>query len=372
MGADGTAAMADGAIAARFRLAYPGFALDVDLELPGRGVTALFGPSGSGKSTALRCIAGLARAPDGLLKIGGDVWQDEARGVFVPTHRRALGMVFQDASLFSHLTVKGNLDYGMTRARVTAAEASRDALCEMLDIAALAERWPDTLSGGERQRVAIARALLTRPQLLLMDEPLASLDVARRLDVLPYLERLRDELDIPIIYVSHAPEEVTRIADEAVVLDRGRVVARGAPLDVLPSASRLVEGGRFGVVNALKARVVAVDDAYGVTRLAHPAGEILIAARLTTQREARVVMRATDVALATSEPRDTSVRTILRGRIEKIDATESALAFVTLTPVGGDRLVSAITRLALDELRLTVGADVFALVKSVALDERGL
>jgi molybdate transport system ATP-binding protein len=363
--------MGNGAIAARFRLAYPGFALDIDLELAGRGVTALFGASGSGKTTALRCMAGLARAPDGLLKIGGDVWQDESRGVFVPTHRRALGMVFQDASLFSHLTVKGNLDYGMTRARVTAAEAGREALCERLDIAALAERWPDTLSGGERQRVAIARALLTRPQLLLMDEPLASLDVARRLDVLPYLERLRDELDIPIIYVSHAPEEVTRIADEAVVLDRGRVVARGAPLDVLPSASRLVEGGRFGVVNALKARVLAVDDAYGVTRLAHPAGEILIAARLT-QREARVVMRATDVALAMSEPRDTSVRTILRGRIEKIDATDSALAFVTLTLVGGDRLVSAITRLALDELRLTVGADVFALVKSVALDERGL
>lgn len=363
--------MADGAIAARFRLAYPGFALDIDLELPGRGVTALFGPSGSGKSTALRCMAGLARAPDGLLKICGDIWQDEARGVFVPTHRRALGMVFQDASLFSHLTVQANLDYGMTRARVTAAEAGRAALCEMLDIAALAERWPDTLSGGERQRVAIARALLTRPQLLLMDEPLASLDLARRLDVLPYLERLRDELDIPIIYVSHAPEEVIRIADEAIVIDRGRVVARGAPLDVLPSASRLVEGGRFGVVNALKTRVVTVDDAYGVTRLAHPAGEILIAARLT-QREARVVMRATDVALATSEPRDTSVRTILRGRIEKIDATESALAFVTLTLVGGDRLVSAITRLALDELRLTVGADVFALVKSVALDERGL
>lgn len=364
--------MADDAVITRLAFAYPSFALELDLVLPGRGVTALFGPSGSGKTTALRCLAGLARAPQGFVSICGETWQDEARGVFLPTHRRALGVVFQEASLFPHLTVKGNLDYGMKRAGVTAAAANRDALCALLDIAALADRFPESLSGGEKQRVAIARALVTRPRLLLMDEPLAALDVARRLDVLPYLEKLRDELDIPIVYVSHAPEEVARIAHEVVVLERGRVVARGAPLDVLPGASRLIEGGRFALANALAARVASFDTRYGVTRLTHPSGEIVVAAHVSLDCAPRVIVKATDVAIAKSRPTDTSVRTILRGRIVKIDASESPLAFVRLELVGGDPLVAAVTRLALDELGLAVGAEVFALVKSVALDERAL
>lgn len=364
-------ASATAAIYAKFRLDYPRFALDVDLDLPGRGVTALFGPSGSGKTTALRCFAGLIRAPGGRLFIGDDVWQHEAAGVFLPTYRRPLGVVFQDARLFPHLTVQGNLDYGMKRAGVPPAWAEFDAILALLGIGQLLDRTPTNLSGGERQRVAIARALLTGPRLLLMDEPLAALDLKRKLEILPYLERLRDELDIPILYVSHSPDEVARLADEVVVLDKGRVVAQGAPPDALPGASRLIEGGRFALASVLTAPAAAYDGRYGLSRLAHPAGEIVIAARLAEGRApVRVMVRATDVALARTRPVDASVRTILRGRIVKIDAAESPLAFVALELDGGERLTAAVTRLAVDELDLRPGEPVFALVKTVALDER--
>lgn len=359
-------------IAASFHVAYDGFALAFEQTLPAAGITALFGPSGSGKTTLLRCFAGLLRAPGGRLRVGGEIWQDETEGVFLPPHRRPLGMVFQDAALFPHMTVRGNLHFGMTRAGLTPAAADFDAIVAMLDLGRLLERWPAALSGGEKQRAAIGRALLTRPRLLLMDEPLAALDHMRKQEILPYLERLRDGLSFPIFYVSHSMEEVARLADEAVVIDKGRVVAQGAPLDVLPGAARLIEGGRFGLTTSLVARVARVDGAYGVTRLAHPAGEILVTSRLSGAGDVRVAVKATDVALAKTRPEDTSVRTILRGRIRKIDANGSPLAFVTLDLAGDEKLVAAVTRLALDELGLSVGAEVFALVKSVALDERAL
>ncbi|MDP1536360.1 MAG: molybdenum ABC transporter ATP-binding protein [Burkholderiales bacterium] len=234
-------------ILARFRHGYPGFTLDVDLELPSRGVTALFGHSGSGKTTLLRCIAGLERTANGYLAIDGTLWQDGAS--FLPTHRRPIGYVFQEASLFPHLSVRGNLEYGAKRAqslpaREGGAGGGRANLCrpasadfshivELLGIGTLLDRKPERLSGGERQRVAIARALLTAPRLLLMDEPLAALDLARKNEILPYLERLHDELEIPVLYVSHAPDEVARLADHLVVMDGGRAVAQGPLADVL-------------------------------------------------------------------------------------------------------------------------------------------
>ncbi|MBS3934962.1 MAG: molybdenum ABC transporter ATP-binding protein, partial [Sulfuritalea sp.] len=211
-------------IHARFRHAYPGFTLAVDLTLPGRGVTALFGHSGSGKTTLLRCIAGLERA-QGRLTVNGETWQDDAS--FLPTHRRALGYVFQEASLFSHLTVRGNLDYGMKRCPRRPAAAEFEKTVDLLGIGALLERKPERLSGGERQRVAIARALLTLPRLLLMDEPLASLDPARKNEIIPYLERLHGALEIPVLYVSHATDEVARLADHIVVMADGRALASG-------------------------------------------------------------------------------------------------------------------------------------------------
>lgn len=335
-------------------------------------ILALHGPSGAGKSTLAHLIAGLIRPDRGRIAVDGVTLVDTAQRISLPPEKRRIGVVFQDALLFPHLKVRANMLFGRFFTPKDERRADFDAIVGTLGVGHLLERWPATLSGGERQRVGLARALLASPRLLLMDEPLAALDHARRQEIMTLIERLRDEFRTPIVLVSHSPQEIARLADEAIVIDRGRMVARGAPLDVLPGASRLVEGGRFELVNTLVATVVAVDDHYGVTRLAHPGGEILIAARVNGAREMRVAIKATDVALATTAPRDTSVRTILRGRVEKIDATDSAHAFVTLLLPNGDRLVSAVTRLALDELKLRVGAQVFALVKAVALDERAL
>lgn len=208
----------------RYRHAYPGFALAVDLRLPGQGITALFGPSGSGKTTLLRLIAGLERPASGFFAFGDAVWQDEQH--FLPAHRRPVGYVFQDARLFPHLTVRGNLDYG--RKRAGAADRGT-AIVALLGLGGLLERRPERLSGGEAQRVAIARALLTEPSVLLMDEPLAALDAACKAEFLLYLERLHAELEIPVFYVSHDAGEVARLADYAVVLEDGRVAAEGPP-----------------------------------------------------------------------------------------------------------------------------------------------
>ena len=207
-------------IEARFKLTYPGFTLDLDLNIPSEGTTALFGPSGSGKTSLLRAIAGLERVPDGRLVVDGEVWQDG--DTFMPTHQRPIGYVFQEASLFAHLTVMGNLRYGMKRSSAGERHVNLDRAIELLGIEHLLERKPDRLSGGERSRVGIARALSVDARLLLMDEPLAALDVRRKKEILPYLERLREELDIPILYVSHSPEEVARLADHIVALEGGR------------------------------------------------------------------------------------------------------------------------------------------------------
>ena len=224
-------------IEARFSLTYPAsasptFALDVNLQLPAQGITALFGPSGSGKTSLLRCIAGLEKVKTGHLIVNGECWQKT--GFFLPVHRRALGYVFQEASLFPHLTVQGNLDYGATRSqRHQATPVDQRNIVELLGIGHLLLRKPERLSGGERQRVAIARALLAAPKLLLMDEPLAALDFERKREILPYLERLRDELAIPVLYVSQAPDDVAGLADHLVVMKEGRAVASGPLAEML-------------------------------------------------------------------------------------------------------------------------------------------
>jgi molybdate transport system ATP-binding protein len=200
--------MTDSTISARFHLGWPGFTLDVDLDMPGRGVTALFGHSGSGKTTLLRCIAGLERVPGGVLSVNGEVWQDDA--VFLPTFKRPLGYVFQEASLFPHLNVRRNLEFGLKRVNAADRRVSLENAIDLLGIGSLLDRLPKRLSGGEKQRVAIARALAVSPKVLLMDEPLAALDLERKQEILPYLERLHDELEIPVLYVSHAPDEVAR------------------------------------------------------------------------------------------------------------------------------------------------------------------
>jgi len=216
-------ALSDGLIQARFRIEHPGFALALDLHLPGRGVTALFGHSGSGKTSCLRCFAGLDRPRDGYLRVNGELWQDSASGQFLAPHQRPIGYVFQDANLFPHLSVRRNLAFGQQRIAAASRRVALEQALELLGIEHLLQRMPASLSGGERQRVAIARALLTSPRLLLMDEPLASLDLKRKQEVLPYLERLHQELEIPVLYVSHAPDEVARLADHLVLLENGQV-----------------------------------------------------------------------------------------------------------------------------------------------------
>jgi molybdate transport system ATP-binding protein len=227
------------AIHARFKLDYTGFTLDVDLDLPSHGVTALFGHSGSGKTTLLRAIAGLERVPGGYLAVNGEVWQDDEQGIFLPTHQRPLGYVFQEASLFAHLNVRRNLEYGLKRVPEQQRRVSLDKAIELLGIGHLQERMPNALSGGERQRVGIARALAVSPQLLLMDEPLAALDLKRKGEILPYLERLHDELDIPVLYVSHSPDEVARLADHLVLMENGQVLASGALTETLAVWTRM-------------------------------------------------------------------------------------------------------------------------------------
>ncbi|MDR0996221.1 MAG: molybdenum ABC transporter ATP-binding protein, partial [Zoogloeaceae bacterium] len=218
-------------ISARLALSYPAFSLNVALALPDGGVTAIFGPSGCGKTTLLRCIAGLDRG-QGRVQVGEAVWQDSALDIFVPTHQRRLGVVFQEASLFAHLSVRQNLEYGMKRAKV-GWDNEADALLDLLGIQSLLGRMPDKLSGGERQRVAIARALLARPRLLLMDEPLAALDAAKKQEILPFIERLRQTLSIPVLYVSHAPDEAARLADYLVLMAGGKALASGPLQEML-------------------------------------------------------------------------------------------------------------------------------------------
>ncbi|HEY8065470.1 MAG TPA: molybdenum ABC transporter ATP-binding protein [Methylosinus sp.] len=334
-------------------------------------ILALHGPSGSGKTTLAHLVAGLAAPDEGHIVVNGVRLVDTAQRLLVPPEKRRIGLVFQDALLFPHLDVKTNILFGRFFTPKEERRVPFDAVVETLGVAHLLRRRAGALSGGERQRVGLARALLCSPRLLVMDEPMASLDYDRRQEIMTLIERLRDEFAIPILLVSHAADEILRLADEVVSLDRGRIVAQGLPSETLAAASRLVEGGRFSLVSALEAEVGAFDPRFGVTRLEHPAGEIVIAAHIADgRRKVRALINATDVALARRRPQDISIRTVLEGRIVAIDEDASPLAFVQIELQGGGRLISAATRLSVAEMNLTVGVEIFALVKSVALDER--
>ncbi len=353
-------------IAAAFRMEYPGFSLDVDLTLPARGVTALFGHSGSGKTTVLRCFAGLNRAPRGRLVVEGQLWQDEAQGIFLPTHARPLGLVFQEASLFPHLSVRKNLEYGMKRAGNKRGEGF-DACVDLLGIRPLLDRAPERLSGGERQRVAIARALLTRPRLLLMDEPLAALDLKRKLEILPYLEKLHDELDIPVLYVSHAPDEVARLADHLVLMDGGRVVASGPLMETLARADLPPAfADDAGVV--LEA-VVAAHEADGLTRLDFPGGHLYVSRREEPPgRRLRCRIHARDVSIALAAHADSSILNVLPATVQAVVATDTpGHVLVQLALPQGAVLLARVTERSRLALGLAPGQPVVAQVKAVAL-----
>lgn len=352
-------------IEARFRLDRGGFVLDVDLTLPGRGVTALFGHSGSGKTTLLRCIAGLERVPDGRLKVAGEVWQDA--GQFVPVHRRPLGYVFQEASLFPHLTARGNLAYGLKRVPAVARKVSLDQAVELLGIGGLLDRRPDQLSGGERQRVAIARALAVSPRLLLMDEPLAALDLARKQEILPYLERLHDELDIPVLYVSHAPDEVARLADHLVVMAGGRALASGPLGETLARLDLPIKMGEdVGVV--LEGRVAGLDPEWHLARVEFPGGALWVRdGGHPVGHPVRVRILARDVSIARTPHPGTSILNCLPARVDALaDDSHPALALVKLD-LGGSPLLARLTRRSAHGLGLAPGQLVQAQIKAVAL-----
>lgn len=354
-------------IEARFSLAFAAFHLDVDLQLPARGVTALFGPSGSGKTTLLRLIAGLERAPGGRLLINGEPWQDES--FFMPAHRRPLGYVFQDARLFPHLSVRGNLEYGRKR---TAAGMNRDALnraVELLGIDHLLERMPDRLSGGERQRVAIARALAVSPRLLLMDEPLAALDVKRKREIVPYLERLHDELAIPLLYVSHAPDEVARFADHIVVLENGRALANGPLGATLARLDLPISLGEdAGVV--IDATVGALDEPWHLMRVDFPGGSFWARDHgLPLGRKVRVRVLARDVSLAREQPARTSIQNVLQGHVDAIADDQHPGSAVVRIQVGAAMLLAKLTKRSVAALDIAPGQPVWVQVKSVALLE---
>lgn len=354
-------------IHARFRVSYPGFALDVDLHLPGRGVTALFGHSGSGKTTCLRCVAGLELADVGVLEVNGEVWQDSARGIFVPTHRRPLGYVFQEASLFPHLSVQRNLEFGMKRVPSAQRRVVWDQAIELLGIGQLLDRMPDRLSGGERQRVGIARALLTSPRLLLMDEPLAALDLKRKSEILPYLERLHDELDIPVLYVSHSPDEVARLADHVVLLDQGKVVAQGGLVETL---ARLDLPTAFtedaGVV--IESVVGGHDEHYHLTRLDFAGGSVLVARRPEAiGHRLRFRVHARDVSLAETQNENSSITNLLPAIVQEVVEADTPAHVLVRLDAGGTPLIARITRRSCDQLGIVANRRMWAQIKTVAL-----
>ena len=354
-------------LTARFELSHPGFALDVDLALPGSGVTALFGPSGSGKTSCLRCVAGLERGARGRLVVAGETWQDSERGLFLPPHRRALGYVFQDANLFEHLDVRRNLLFGWKRVAPGERRLALEQVVELLGIAGLLTRMPARLSGGERQRVGIARALLTSPRLLLMDEPLAALDAERKAEILPYLERLTRELALPILYVSHAPDEVARLADHLVLLEQGRVLASGPTSAVLARLDlpiALAEDA--GVV--LEGRVLGHDPDYGLLSLGLPGEQrvLLAHAPLPPGQALRIKVLARDVSLSL-ERQHSSILNVLPATVAEIAPTRSPAQVLLRLDLGGTALLARITRYSLERLSLQPGSQVWAQLKSVAV-----
>jgi molybdate transport system ATP-binding protein len=354
-------------VQARFRIDRGPAGVDVALDVPARGVTALFGPSGSGKTTCLRVLSGLERAT-GVVRVGDETWQDDEHGVFVPTERRRVGFVFQDAALFAHMTVRGNLDYGRRRSRAPVPERDVAAILELLGLGPLLDRRPHALSGGERRRVAIGRALLAGSRLLLLDEPMAGLDRARRAELFPFLERLRDETNTPILYVTHELGEVARLANHVVLLEGGRVRASGALAELLGRLDLSIAGlDDAGVV--LEGCVESHDEDDALTKVTLGPASLWVG-RVDRPLGARVRVRvlARDVSLARDAPGPSSILNVLAARVTDVVGGQAHDVNVRLS-IGepGIVLLARVTRRSCEALRLEAGTPVHALVKSVAL-----
>jgi molybdate transport system ATP-binding protein len=354
---------------ARFQLSYPGYSLQVRLDLAGSGVTALFGASGSGKTSCLRVIAGLTRSDhdcNAYIAVNGEVWQDDSSGLFVPVHQRAIGYVFQDANLFTHLSVAQNLAFGMKRVAQAQRRIALEQVLDLLAIGHLLQRRPDTLSGGERQRVAIARALATSPRLLLLDEPLAALDAQRKAEILPYLEKLHSELDLPVLYVSHALDEVARLADDLVLLDAGRVSAVGGTRELMTRLDLpLAHGDGAGAL--IHATISGHEAHYRLTLADFPGGCLRVASQARAVGQTlRLRVLARDVSLTLAPQVGTSILNILPARVVALSDDSPGQVMVALD-AGGTALLARITKKSVDALALVPGRVVYAQVKGAAI-----
>ena len=342
-----------------------GFSLDINVDIPGRGVTAIFGESGSGKTTFLRCVAGLEKAPQGNLVINGSTWQDNR--TFLPTHKRPLGYVFLEASLFPHLSAQGNLNYAIKRSDEPVSEEFYEKVVSTMGIKNILTRLPNQLSGGERQRVAIARALLIQPRILLMDEPLAALDNKRKQEILPYLERLHNSFDIPILYVSHSMDEVARLSDHVVVLHEGKVSAQGSLKEVF---SRMDSPVQFtqesGVI--LQGRIVEKDSQWNLMSVAFSGGKLwLHDSGEAINEPVRIRVLARDLSLALNNHNDTSILNRLEAEVlEVAPGPNNAMAMVRLK-AGDDYLIARVTHRSVAHLDIKPGKKLLAQIKSVAI-----
>lgn len=356
-------------LTANFEVRFPGFHLEARLEVPGRGVTVLFGPSGSGKTTLLRCLAGLERSSSGYLKFGETLWQDEANGKFIPVHERPIGFVFQEPRLFSHLSVRSNLLYGFNRVSSSERRILPDEVVKVLDVAHLLDRRPGFLSGGEAQRVAIGRALLTSPRLLLMDEPLASLDPQRKREVLPYIRRLQDKWGIPIVYVSHSLGEILQLVDTMTLLKQGKIVFQG-PVEEALSQLELrdhIDSKAAGAI--LDTKVAAHEPEFGLTRLQFVNRQLYVPKLSAKEGQPiRILIHSNDVSVATSVPNNqTSVLNILEARVMEVGDPDANGYSVDIKLDVGQPILATITRKSLAGLGITAGRKVYAHIKAIKM-----
>ncbi|WP_426994080.1 molybdenum ABC transporter ATP-binding protein [Methylomonas sp. CM2] len=351
-------------IRAEFDLDYGEFRLNVDLVLPGSGVSVLFGHSGSGKTTLLRCIAGLQKSSSGFLQINGEVWQDSERGLFLPTHQRSLGYVFQEANLFPHLSVKGNLQFGLKRTGQAGVDLTH--ILELLGIDHLLARMPDALSGGERQRVAIARALALNPKVLLMDEPLAALDFKRKQEILPYLSRLHRELKIPVVYVTHSQQEVAQLADHLVIMANGHVLAAG-PLAETQSRLDMPLAQDREAATVWQGLIQSHESDYHLTRVETAAGSLSLAALpAAAGTPLRLQIQARDVSIALEKPAATSILNVLPATVTGLAAECDGLCVVGLQ-VGPLPLLAHVSQKSAVVLGLKTGMLVYAQIKGTSI-----
>ena len=357
------------ALKAQLDVALPNFRLQADISLPGKGVTAIFGPSGCGKTTLLRCLAGLERSPAGHVQFEDAVWQDEQHRIFTPPHQRSVGYVFQDPRLFPHLSVESNLRYGLKRTSAAKRYIDWNQVIDLLDLQPLLHRRTHGLSGGEQRRVAIGRAVLASPRLLLMDEPLVGLDAKRKREIIPLIQQLRDELHIPIVYVTHALNEVLQVATTLVLMEGGKTVASGTLGDIFSrlDLDRYLDQDTIGAV--IETQVEAHEPEFGLTRIGFNGRHLLVPQQsLPIGHSLRVHVLSRDVSIIVgTPPQHTSVLNVFEATVVEIGTTSHDRHSVDIKLDVGCPLLARITRKSMAALQLTPGQNVYANVKAVAL-----